>query len=222
MGKPLTRRTALLEVTAAFIVAIGLLKLLDSSRGVPLISDYFAVFVPAVFIYTPIAVLYLRRASFDGMGFGLERPGRAALYALGATAIVLPLFVLGFKLYSRVLFDATLRFRVPQDAGEVFLYQLLCVALPEEFFYRGYVQSRLHQAFPHSPHWLGCVFSVGFLYANFLFALGHPLINFDLTRFATFVPGLMFAWLRERTGSVYAGAFFHTMCNMTMIGIHGG
>jgi membrane protease YdiL (CAAX protease family) len=46
------------------------------------------------------------------------------------------------------------------------------------------------------------------------FAFGHSLVNPQWWHFATFFPGLVFAWMRERSGGVTAGAFFHAICNI--------
>ena len=47
-----------------------------------------------------------------------------------------------------------------------------------------------------------------------LFALGHVLVDFDLQRLAVFVPGLVFSWMRARTGSIAPGAAFHAPCTV--------
>jgi membrane protease YdiL (CAAX protease family) len=35
--------------------------------------------------------------------------------------------------------------------------------------------------------------------------------------FATFFPGMVFAWMRERTGGVITGALFHAVCNIGVV-----
>ncbi|MCA9771682.1 MAG: CPBP family intramembrane metalloprotease [Myxococcales bacterium] len=221
-ARPLTRAGVIAEVTIVYAVAILLLRFLDANRGAPILRDYFAVLVPAVFLYLPIGVLILRKAPFEIMGFRVESWRKTLLYGLGMTALVLPLFVLGYKVYAQWFFHWRITFQWPKDAAETMLYQLLCVALPEELFYRGYMQSRLGQVFRQPKHWFLGAFGIAILISNFYFAIGHVLINFDFFRASTFIPGLLFAWLRFRTGSIYAGAFCHAMCNMTMIAIQGG
>ena len=52
--------------------------------------------------------------------------------------------------------------------------------------------------------------------ATILFAFGHSIVVFQWWHFAIIVPGLVFAWMRARTGDVMAGAFFHAWCNITV------
>lgn len=100
---------------------------------------------------------------------------------------------------------------------------LLFIALPEEYFYRGYLQTRLAQAFGDAPDrprtWLGV--SRANLVTSALFALGHLLIPVGgalyLSRAAVFFPSLAFGWLRERTGSIVAPVVYHACCNMMVL-----
>ena len=56
------------------------------------------------------------------------------------------------------------------------LGQLLLVALPEEVFYRGYLQSRLEMRFPKKSRFLGVMISwPALLWTSTIFAIGHIL-----------------------------------------------
>lgn len=98
------------------------------------------------------------------------------------------------------------------------LTHLVFVAFPEEFFYRGYLQTRLTQLF-------GTRKFLGLTHANLLtsalFALGHVLIpvggTLILTRASVFVPSLVFGWLRERTGTIVAPTLYHAACNIMVL-----
>lgn len=92
--------------------------------------------------------------------------------------------------------------------------QLLVVAIPEELFFRGYLQGRFDQRWGTSRRLLGASLGPGWLLSAALFALGHVLVDFNPERFAVFVPGLVFGWMRARTGSLAAGALFHALCNV--------
>jgi membrane protease YdiL (CAAX protease family) len=102
-------------------------------------------------------------------------------------------------------------------AGTLVLYQVFFVAIPEEFFYRGYLQTRLNEVHPRKWQVLGVKFGMGALIANLLFAFGHSVVMLQWWHFATFFPGLLFVWLRERSGGVVAGALFHAFCNVSVI-----
>ncbi len=102
------------------------------------------------------------------------------------------------------------------------LTHLLLVALPEEYFYRGYLQTRLGDLFDGDEE---PTTYLGFTRANWatsaLFALGHVLVPiggaFSLARAGVFFPSLLFGWLRDRTGSIIAATVFHAGANMMVL-----
>lgn len=96
-------------------------------------------------------------------------------------------------------------------------YQLFFVAIPEEFFYRGYFQTRLNEWLPRRWLILGTPMGWGSVLACLYFAFGHSLVTVQWWHFATFFPGMVFAWMRERTGGVVAGAIFHAACNVMVV-----
>ncbi len=93
-------------------------------------------------------------------------------------------------------------------------YHLFFVAIPEEFFYRGYVQTRLNEVLPRRFLIAGIPFGHSLWITALFFAFGHSLVEVQWWHFATFFPGLLFGLLRERSGGVITGAFFHAACNV--------
>lgn len=106
--------------------------------------------------------------------------------------------------------------RMPKDGALLIPYHLFFVALPEEFFYRGYFQTRLNEVFPRKFLIFGVPVSWGLVIACAFFAFGHSLVTVQWWHFATFFPGLVFGWMRERTSSPLAGALFHAWANVTV------
>jgi membrane protease YdiL (CAAX protease family) len=102
----------------------------------------------------------------------------------------------------------------PADAADEILGQLLVIALPEEAFYRGYLQSRLDEVWP--PQWrlLGASVGPGWVVGAAIFAIGHVVTVPLPTRLAVFFPALAFGWLRARTGGIGASVLFHAFCNV--------
>jgi uncharacterized protein len=92
--------------------------------------------------------------------------------------------------------------------------QLMIIALPEEAFYRGYLQTRFDDAFSVRWRILGATVGPGILIATVVFALGHVATIRDPARLAVFFPALVFGWLRARTGGVGASVVFHALCNI--------
>lgn len=92
--------------------------------------------------------------------------------------------------------------------------QLVLVAVPEEWFYRGYLQQRFDEVW--APRWriMGAQLGWGWLLASVLFAAGHLVLDARPERLAVFFPSLLFGWMRARTGSVMASSLFHAFSNV--------
>lgn len=110
--------------------------------------------------------------------------------------------------------------RAPPDPALLVLYHLFYVAIPEEFFYRGYFQTRLNEVFPRRWRVLGVQLGPGLVLASLFFAFGHSVVTLRWWHFATFFPGLLFGWMRERTGSPLAGALFHAFANVSVTALN--
>lgn len=128
-------------------------------------------------------------------------------------AAVFPPFVLGFYFWH-----APGRQFVFLPDQEPFAYaatQILVVGLPEEAFFRGYLQGRLTDAWPVDRTVLGARLSVrAWLLQALLFACLHVLVDYNPARLAVFFPALLFGWLCARRGGIGAAIFVHAACNL--------
>ncbi len=208
---------ALLEVTLVFGVVIGICKILYTFRSIEFISQTLPVWAAALFLYVPLFLLFRTRTRPEEWGLTLERTFLSINMFLVFSLLFLPAFGLLYWFYRAWWFGLPVRIAFQQDWLLLLLYHLLCVALPEEVFYRGYIQSRLNLAFSWRLDLLGGRVGVGWVYTSVLFALGHYIISLRPESLATFVPGLLFGWLRERTGSVVASTAFHALCNAAVL-----
>jgi membrane protease YdiL (CAAX protease family) len=126
-------------------------------------------------------------------------------------------FYIGFRAYARWVWHAH---PVPWPAVHLSgivneaLGQLALIALPEEVFYRGYLQTRLDDAWSGRVRILGAPIGFSVLVTSIIFALGHLATIHDPGRLAVFFPSLLFGWLRVRTGGVGASIAFHASCNL--------
>lgn len=102
--------------------------------------------------------------------------------------------------------------------------QLLLIALPEEFFYRGYLQRRLDEARTRVVWWrLGpLAFTRSNVVVSVLFAFGHLTAEPSVARLAVFFPSLVFGALRDKTDGLVAPVLFHAACNMMvqLVAVH--
>jgi membrane protease YdiL (CAAX protease family) len=130
---------------------------------------------------------------------------------LAASLVFFPLFWLGFVIWWQPARDFTWP---PLPAPEALLTQVLGIAMPEEMFYRGYVQTALDDASPWRFRFLGAELGPGILLGSAVFALGHLATTGHPARLSVFFPSLVFGWLRARTGGIGAPVAFHATCNI--------
>jgi membrane protease YdiL (CAAX protease family) len=204
---------AIIETVIATAIAAGLIRLAEW-RGGP-----WAMLIPATWIYIPLLLALARRsirvAPDDGCGpfgaFGEPpawREGARWLFR-GAVAVLIPFAIVaaGVRMACG---------RPPAgplgsaDAGSMVL-GLFLVAVPEELFFRGYVQSRL-RAWSRSRDLRGPWAAIAL--TSLLFALAHVLVAPGWIRAAVFFPGLVLGWLRERSGGLLAPIGFHWLANV--------
>jgi uncharacterized protein len=136
----------------------------------------------------------------------------ALLWACAVAAIVFPPFLAGFIGWWRPtsgFHPATWRPLLDDAPG-----QLLMVALPEEAFYRGYLQTNLDEHWKGRWHFLGGHLSMGIVVSSTVFAIGHLLTEPNPGRLAVFFPSLLFGWLRTRTNGVGSSIVLHALCNL--------
>lgn len=151
----------------------------------------------------------LARAVLRATPSGLRELGFAALVMV----IVFPPFIFGFHWWHGP--DHPFVLSLPSDLPAYVLTQLLVVGLPEEALFRGYAQSRLHEAFSDRVRVLGAELSPRALIVQAaLFALIHFAVEAHPARLAVFFPALLFGWLRAKRGGIGAAIIFHAACNL--------
>ncbi len=155
--------------------------------------------------------------------------GRGVRAGLLSCLVVLPAFAAIFAAYAWLLPHLSpelaagiapyrrpgqVALRFPPGFALQAVLQLLVVAIPEELFYRGFLQTSWARTAPgRGRRFLGARLGAGFLWTQALFAVGH-LVTLQPWRLATFLPGLWFGWLRERHGSIVAPAVAHALSNL--------
>lgn len=104
-------------------------------------------------------------------------------------------------------------------AVALFLNYVVFVGFGEEIMYRGYMESRLNEVYGRPFKFFGVSFGWGALITNLLFGLMHVGIirwilgvNYDVTwawGLWTIFGGMVFSFVREKTGSILAPALLH-------------
>ncbi len=98
-----------------------------------------------------------------------------------------------------------------------FLIYFLGVSVPEEFFFRGFMQGRFNMFFDRKFKFLGVSLGPGFFLQSIFFMIIHLIWSLHVVRFLVFFPGLLFGFLREKYLSIVPPIIFHTFSNVFMI-----
>lgn len=222
VGPTTDTRAVLVEIVGLWLITLVLIRIvvtLVESAGV---HEIALVAVPILFMYAPVWVCRWRGVDSDLYPLALpafsdRKPWIQAL-ALNAAVIgaILVPWLIGYHLWQSTVFGLHNRWIWPSAPLRLIGYHLFFVALPEEFFYRGYLQSRLDELW--APRWriAGALLGPGWLVTCLLFAFGHSLVQFQWWHFAIFFPSLVFGWMRARTGQIVAPALFHAWSNVTV------
>ena len=133
--------------------------------------------------------------------------------ALGIAAVVFPLFAVSFYWWNQPagVFELTL----PPNATSFVFAQLIVVALPEEAFFRGYLQTALSDLEETRLPVLGVRLAPrAWVLQAILFAAIHFVVDPHPARLAVFFPALLFGWTRAWRGGIGAALALHAMSNL--------
>jgi hypothetical protein len=219
------RRHALVEALIASLLVTGGVTLVSARMP----SSYVATGVGFVFLLSTWWLVWRRDDAYVarfGLAFGgvvlhqsidprtaLRHTLRALAWALVFAALTFVPFYFGWRYWWHAKGIFMLTPRLSEVTNEI-VGQVVIIALPEEAFYRGYLQSRLDDVWPPRFRFAGASLGPGLLVASLIFALGHVATIHQPVRLAVFFPALLFGWLRARTGGVGASIAYHALCNV--------
>jgi membrane protease YdiL (CAAX protease family) len=218
-------RTPVREALAVWAAVIGGLAVLEViAWSVSALKGVVGAVAVAAFLYVPLRFLERRGQDAHDAGWRFDRLRADVAWSLGVCAVVLPVFGLLFVQFTRWLVHlpahtrewlapylwvrGTFHLEVPMSwdfAGQV--AGNAAVAFSEEFFYRGYMTLRFEE------RWTPLRSAVA---AAALFAIGH-LLTPAPWRLAVFFPALLFAWVRNRTGTIVGASIAHFLCNVWLL-----
>lgn len=203
------RKKILIELAAA-TGALFLIIVLVRYAGL-----HFQNWQLSAFVAIPVVAAILLNLPMSELGIVIRRP-LLDMRMLGlACLIFLPVFAVGYSIYLMHSFNATFVLRVPPDFGKALADHYLYFALSEELLFRGYMQQRLSRVLPRVFKILRFELPLAGIVCAALFAAAHLLYEPSLFRVLVFFPGLVYAWLRYKTGSILAPVLFHGTCNIT-------
>jgi len=133
--------------------------------------------------------------------------------ATGIGAVVFPLYAIGFYWWNEPAGNFSLA--LPPNVASFVLAQLIVVALPEEAFFRGYLQTALTDLTKKRQRLFRVELALGaWVLQAALFAAVHFLVEPHPARLAVFFPALLFGWTRAWRGGIGAALTLHAMSNL--------
>lgn len=148
---------------------------------------------------------------------GAKARPRAAARDIALVLVVclatFPFFAVGHHYWQEFNHHAFRGWRLPPDLLMVWATNTFLIALPEELFYRGFVETRLERWWPTSRYVLWIPLGRTVFVASALFALGHFVGEYNPARLAPFFPAFVFSAMTRRTGSIFAGIGYHGLSN---------
>ncbi len=154
-----------------------------------------------------LLIPYLLHADVGGLKFS----ARGIVIGIVASVVILAIYLACLALIGKYT-DKSIS--INSLSLSFLLTQLLLVALPEEFFFRGYLQSRLGDNIK------------AVVIVSVLFAIGHFItvclwgshdMGLCVQSLLTFFPSLVMGYLYLRTRSLWSSIIFHFLANIVHI-----
>lgn len=180
---------------------------------IPFVFNNSSVFFAAFLLYTPLVSCWLDKRKVDFLYFSTENLQKSLRWLGLFSLCIFPLFLILNHFYQLILGHHYHAGSI-SGLGQLILFELLLVAFPEEFFFRGYMQTRLNEIWGKKWKVLGVMVGPAFFWTALVFAISHSLIAIQWWHIFIFFPALAFGWLREKTHSLPASIIFHAACNL--------
>lgn len=212
-----------LEILACFFICLGLTGVdvfcQRFSQPIPDIAWFIAV--ASLFVLPILAVRKFRPKDDHKAGIDIPFKVRDILIGIAITVILFIPVAAGYHIFQtqflghQFFFDFSRFDLLETSIIYQCLFQIICVAFPEEFFYRGYMQTGWIEYFGKSPKMQKYAVPAAIVISSLFFAISH-LPSGNITRLATFFPGLLFGIIRYKTHSLVPAIICHAGCNMMM------
>ncbi|RMF14327.1 MAG: CPBP family intramembrane metalloprotease [Candidatus Dadabacteria bacterium] len=187
--------------------------LIAAAQIVPFLRPARAYVAPIAFLYLP----FLLDRTLSARQVGLTVPNRSGLVAAIVSGAII---AAGFFIVTRFFLWGPWP-GPPQSIGERLLAELLFAALPEELFFRGWLQPQADRLLGGRAWGRGTFrLTAANLVTAAAFAVIH-LVTGRIDRLSVFFPGLWFGWLTECSGSIWPAIVLHALSNLGMAAASG-
>ncbi len=174
-------------------------------------------------LFLPSLIAHRRKIDLSACTARLSPSWRDLRWGVGALLLLCAPIALGHYGYMTQIagrvpaFSQTDFAPIAERLPREILWQFLCVALPEEYFFRGFAQTNIANLLKNAskPFVRKTAPAISAALAALAFALVH-VPNGGFARLATFFPGCLFGFLRCKTDGLPAAVFAHAACNLMM------
>ncbi|HPW45917.1 MAG TPA: myxosortase family intramembrane protease [bacterium] len=215
--KPYTKGRCAAELAVVTAALLLMARLLFMAKGVGFIGKILPVAIAVLFLYGPVAVIWDRRRRIDFLDDGVVSYLKSIRTFLIVALIIFPPYLIAAHFWQLAVNGYT-SFSAAgfPDFWRAAMFQILIIALPEEFYFRGYFQSTINLVTQRRWNIFGTRLGWGWLITALVFAFAHSVVYYRWWHFAIFFPALVFGYLRERTGAITAPVLFHAASNLLM------
>ena len=242
MTEPAAHNAGRDALLAFLFTLVAVAALVHVDINLPAVGHLGSALVAVTFIYVPVFVAWRRGEYIHDYGLHTEPVRRGLVTALLGMLVFFPIFIGLYFLFYKVACDTDMLKLLPLKgtcsryaglagfhwpkltlmshagrpslSGEFCAVQLVVVALPEELFFRGMLHGFLEKRFPPKRRFLGGGVGLALFLSAAAFALVHIPKDGDPRVLATFLPGLLFGWMRSATGSILASTLTHAGSNI--------
>jgi membrane protease YdiL (CAAX protease family) len=187
---------------------LSLVKILSTGITFPFLSDYRVGLIAAVWIIVPGISMVFQRRKLKAYGISLPGWKQSLIIMLISGLVLLSAYLIGYYIFSPVM---------PEGLALLTINTFLFVALPEEFFFRGYLQSELNTIFGKKFNFLSAEFGPALYITAVIFTLSHIFVQMNWSKAGLIFLSLVLGWIREKSGNIFAAAGFHTLANVTYV-----
>lgn len=201
-----------LEMVFVTVAAIWLIKVLRSG-----LKGQVAWFTaPSLLIAAAVLPTVLMKRSFAEIGLRVGRLGHILWVLCRTCLVVFAVLFCGVLLLKYYEVQPPLCPVVPENRWFSWLiYQFIYVAVAEEIFFRGYLQSNILRLLTTTVQKnLAFLQLMSIVMAAAVFAISHGVLLGNVISIITFFPGLILGWLFVTTKSLLAPILFHGLANV--------
>jgi len=202
----------LTETSVVSIIAITAIKLLQTN----MYSGAQWFISPCILVAAGLIPTLIKKSKFSEIGLSFVRIKYSLTILSRYILLVLPAMFCGLWLLKYYGLSLPLRPVLSQGQGwfSWVFYQFMYIAVAEELFFRGFLQSNVLRLTGFAAvKRKNLKMSMAIIISAGCFAIAHVVVQGRMISALTFGPGLIFGWLFMRTRSLVAPILFHGLVN---------